>query len=117
MAQMGGLRAGAGRKKGSLNKRTLAIQEILEWHQCDPFEGMVRVARKAEEEGDLATAGRLYAELAQYRESKRKAIDPLKLEERRQERLTLDELLQMRQKLLALPDTTTPIIQNPILSG
>ncbi len=97
--EKGGYREGAGRKPGSLNKRTLAVEQKIKELGC-PFEGMARIADKAEKEGDLATAGRMYAELASYQAPKRKAIDPA---ERAQPGLglRLDQIQRLRERILA----------------
>lgn len=87
--------AGAGRKKGTLNKANKSMQEKLDALGCDPIEGMARIAvdcetaftdkLKALVEGgdidipglykDLNLAGQMYKELAQYVAPKRKAIE------------------------------------------
>lgn len=71
----GGARKGAGRKKGQTNKRTREIGEKLDELGCDPIEGMARIAQTAMDSGDLALAGSMYKELAQYILPKRKAIE------------------------------------------
>jgi len=68
----------AGRKKGTPNKRTQDIIERLNALNCDPIEGMAKIAGIAMKEGkkqDLALAGQMYKELAQYVAPKRKAIE------------------------------------------
>jgi len=57
----------------------------------DPFEAIWRIAARAEQEGDLATAGRMYAELAQYKNPKLKAIEH-RPTDKPFERMTDDEL-------------------------
>ena len=64
-----------GRKKGTPNKKTLDVAKRLKELNCDPLEGMVRVAQMAMEEKDLSVAGRMYSELAQYVAPKRKAVE------------------------------------------
>lgn len=64
-----------GRKKGTPNKRTQIVIDRLDELDCDPLEGMVRIAKNAEEAGELAIACKVYSELAQYCYPKRKAVD------------------------------------------
>jgi hypothetical protein len=80
-----GLPKTGGRKKGSGAKRarisvghsTLPgpVSDKLRALNCDPIEGMVRIAQVAEVEKDFALAGRMYSELAQYEHPKRRAIE------------------------------------------
>jgi len=64
-----------GRVKGSIPKKTLAVQEKLAKLKCDPIEGMARIAKQAEKAEDWALAGQMFKELAQYVAPKRKAIE------------------------------------------
>jgi hypothetical protein len=64
-----------GRQKGTLNKTTKTILDKFEELNCDPLEGMIRIAERAMEEGDLQMAGSMYKELAQYVAPKRKAVE------------------------------------------
>ena len=64
-----------GRKAGTRNKRTLAVVDRLEALGCDPIGGMVEIAKEAHRGGDLALAGQMYKELAQYVHPKRKAVE------------------------------------------
>ena len=64
-----------GRAKGTPNKRTLDVQEKLAALGCDPISGMARLALKAEADGDLPLAARMYTELAPYLAPKRKAVE------------------------------------------
>jgi len=75
MAGTGGKRTGAGRKKGSINKRSQEIADRLAAMGCDPIEGMAEIAAEARGEGDLQLAGQMYKELAQYVAPKRKAVE------------------------------------------
>jgi hypothetical protein len=47
----------------------------LEALDCNPIEGMARIAKKAMDEGEFALAGTMYKELAQYVAPKRKSIE------------------------------------------
>ena len=71
----GGAREGAGRKKGKPNKKTQEVLDKLAELNCDPIEGMARIAKQAIDEGELQLAGNMYKELAQYVAPKRKAIE------------------------------------------
>ena len=80
-----GLPKTGGRKKGSGAKRarisvghsTLPgpVSDKLRALNCDPIEGMVRIAQVAEVEKDFALAGRMYAELAQYEHPKLRSVE------------------------------------------
>ncbi len=51
---------------------------MLESIGCNPLEGMARIAKLASAQGDsqdLALAGKMFSELAQYVAPKRKAIE------------------------------------------
>ena len=63
------------RTHGSLNKTRFCPAEYLKSRDCNPFEGMLRIAQKAEEKGDLVCAGTMYRELARYLAPQLKAID------------------------------------------
>lgn len=69
----GGKREGAGRPKGRLASNTIELAEKLKALNCDPFEGMVRLAQ--DEGNDPQLRGRMYAELAQYVFPKRKSVE------------------------------------------
>lgn len=86
MAEHGGKRPGAGRPKGSRNKRTQQVDELLDQLDCDPVEALVRLAAMAEEDAQacedpkerlpfLNMARDCYKELANYRYPKRKATE------------------------------------------
>ena len=55
-----------GRIKGTLNKKTEAVKELLDSMDCDPIIGMAEIAQKAVETQEYELAGRMYKELAQY---------------------------------------------------
>jgi hypothetical protein len=100
----GGYRDRAGRPKGAKNKRTLDVEATINSFGC-PFEGMARVATKAEENGDLATAGRLYAELGRYLAPHRKAVE-IDDKKQREPIGTLEELRVMKEAILSGKVTT-----------
>ena len=62
-----------GRQKGTPNKRTEAVAEILATIGCDPIGGMARIAM--DETAELSIRAQMYKELAQYVAPKRKAIE------------------------------------------
>jgi len=64
-----------GRKKGTPNKATQTITEKLEALNCDPLEGMAKIAKQAMAEGEMALAGQMFKELAQYVAPKRKSVE------------------------------------------
>lgn len=82
----GGRRPGAGRPKGSPSKRSQKIEDRLNDLECDPIEGMARIAMMAELDAQseseaksrlphLTLAKDCYKELAQYVAPKRKAVE------------------------------------------
>ncbi len=62
-----------GRKKGTPNKRTQEVIDQLTALDCDPIEGMARIALDDQNSSELR--GRMFSELAQYIAPKRKAIE------------------------------------------
>jgi hypothetical protein len=62
-----------GRVKGTPNKRTAEVQQILEQLNCNPIEGMAIIAENVKL--DITIRLNAYKELAQYIYPKRKAIE------------------------------------------
>ena len=62
-----------GRQKGTPNKRTLEAWQILAELDCDPIEGMAKIAM--DEKASPELRGRMLAELAGYAYPKRKAVE------------------------------------------
>ncbi len=62
-----------GRKKGTPNRKTQAVIDKLADLDCDPIEGMAKIA--ADEKNSPELRGRMFSELAQYIAPKRKAIE------------------------------------------
>lgn len=62
-----------GRIKGTPNRKTADIQELLESLDCSPIEGMARIAN--DENVDISIRFSAYRELAQYVAPKRKAME------------------------------------------
>jgi len=61
------------RPKGSLNRKTQEVADILAKLNCEPLEGMAKIATNPKYSPELR--GKMYAELAQYIYPKRKAIE------------------------------------------
>ena len=64
-----------GRKKGTKNKKSQAVQDKLDEMNCDPIEGMAKIANDAIAVGDVKLAFDAYKELAQYVTPKLKSIE------------------------------------------
>jgi hypothetical protein len=62
----GGARAGAGRPRGSVNKRSEEIEAKLQALGCDPAEGLAKIASEAWAEGDKDLAARCFTSLLPY---------------------------------------------------
>ncbi len=64
-----------GRKSGTPNKKTIAVQEQMEQLGFDPIESMIEICNQAMTEKNYALAGQMAKELAQYVYPKRKAVE------------------------------------------
>jgi len=62
-----------GRRAGTPNKKTREVTELLRSLNCDPIEGMVRIAQ--DERCSLELRGRMFSDLAQYVYPKRRATE------------------------------------------
>jgi hypothetical protein len=64
-----------GRRRGTPNKLTQErdVRARLEALDCDPLEGMVRLAQ--DQTVDAAVRGRMFSELAQYCYAKRRSLE------------------------------------------
>ncbi len=62
-----------GRAKGTPNKKSAEVRDLLLSLGCDPVTGMARIAMNTTNPPELR--GRMYSELAQYMWPKRKAIE------------------------------------------
>lgn len=60
---------------GSPNKRRFDVEQRLKELNCDPLEGMARIAKIAESEGDLSLAGQMHKELIKYILPQLKAVE------------------------------------------
>ena len=64
-----------GRKSGTPNKKTIAVQEQMEQLGFDPIESMIEISNQAMVDKNYALAGQMAKELAQYVYPKRKAVE------------------------------------------
>ena len=64
-----------GRVAGTPNKNNQSIMDKLAELDCDPLEGMAKIAKAAMAEGEFVLAGTMFKELAQYIAPKRKSIE------------------------------------------
>lgn len=71
----GGARPGAGRPKGTTNKRTRALSDKLVNTGLCPAEALVRIAQQAEESGNLPLAVDAWKAVLPYVHAKPKAIE------------------------------------------
>ncbi len=62
-----------GRIKGTPNKRTKEITELLAALECEPVAGMAAIAM--DERNPVELRGRMYAELANYVHAKKRATE------------------------------------------
>ena len=69
----GGFRSGAGRPKGALGEKTLAVQAKLEKLDCDPIEALAMIAKDTNNTAELRFQAN--KELAQYIAPKRRAVE------------------------------------------
>lgn len=63
------------RPLGSKNQRRIDVDERLAALNCKPLEGMARIAKIAEENGEYALAGNMYKELIKYVLPQLKAVE------------------------------------------
>lgn len=75
MGGLGGAREGAGRPKGSKGKLNEEAAKRLAEMNCDPLEGMAKIAEECMAEGDRALAGAMYKELAKYVAPQLKSVE------------------------------------------
>ena len=62
-----------GRQKGTPNKRTAALAELLDDHGCDPVAALVGIAQDAETPRELRA--RIFGDLLPFLYPRRKAIE------------------------------------------
>ena len=77
----GGTRPGAGRPRGSRNRRTLEVQEMLDNLGCNPVEGLAHIAMNdvvalgVDQDVPIQLRARAYEVLAQYTAPKLKSSE------------------------------------------
>ena len=64
-----------GRPVGSKSKLSQRAAERLDAMNCDPLEGMARIAEECIRDGDRALAGAMYKELAKYVAPQLKSVE------------------------------------------
>ncbi len=62
-----------GRPKGTPNRKTREVQDILAKLKCDPIAGMAKIALNPKHSPELR--GKMHAELAKYVYPQRKAVE------------------------------------------
>jgi hypothetical protein len=69
-AQHGGTRPGAGRPRGSLNRRTSALRDAIEAEGVDPAVALVRIGKAAEARAEYALAADCYGKVLPFLHAK-----------------------------------------------
>jgi len=87
--------------KGNANKRTIPCANVLAQLNINPFEELARLARMAEEQGDLPTASANWRHLSEYCDAKRKSVDPASAALQERAVLTLEQIAALRQDVLS----------------
>src|SRR5262245_17626102 len=62
-----------GRKAGTPNRKTTEIMDLLAAHNCDPVEGVIKIAQDENNSPELR--GKMFATLLEYCYPKRKAVE------------------------------------------
>lgn len=73
--QHGGKREGAGRPRGSANRRTAALREAIEAEGVDPAVALVRIAKAAEEREEFPLAVEAYGKVMPFLHSRPKPTE------------------------------------------
>lgn len=81
-------------------KRLLTVREALEKKSIDPVVELIKIANKAQKEGDLNLASKIYIELNGFQHAKLKPFDPIERTEKLTRDLTLGEIQRMRERIL-----------------
>lgn len=71
----GGKREGAGRPEGSRNRRSAVIADYLDRPKINPVKNLVRLAQKAEADGDIRLAVECFKTLLPYYAARLKPED------------------------------------------
>lgn len=82
--------ANAGRKRGSPTKRTAEVRERLAALNCDPIEGMARIALN--KRVDVGIRAGMYKELAKYVAPQLRAMDHRLVDDEGKDRSFLGEI-------------------------
>jgi ADP-ribose pyrophosphatase YjhB (NUDIX family) len=96
-------------------KRFMQVREVLSQTGHNPTMHLIRIAIKAENNSDLATAARIWAEINCYVEAKRKAVDPTEQVERLNQAATVAELQAIREKILEGTVIDLDVVEQPQL--
>lgn len=83
------------------DKRTIPCANVLAALNINPFEELARLARMAEEQGDLPTASANWRHLSEYCDAKRKSVDPAAAALQERAVLTLEQIAALRQDVLS----------------
>ena len=83
------------------DKRTIPCAAVLATLNINPFEELARLARMAEEQGDLPTASANWRHLSEYCDAKRKSVDPAAAALQERAVLTLEQIAALRQDVLS----------------
>lgn len=94
-----------GRRRGTPNRRTQDVRELLAMLNCDPIEGMAKIAMDANNPVEIRA--RMYAELAGYVAPKRKAIQ---VDGGADNRVVFNIGIASRQPENALPQAPLPLV-------
>ena len=93
------------------------IAERLKSLGVDPLEGMVRIAARAEQAGNLPLAGKMYAEMMEYTAPKLKSMEmsfdpdaPLVVMTPEQRRERIRELMRQTGTVVTLPAPETQAV-------
>ena len=96
------------RTYSSRKQAILTTREIVQTRGESPINHLIRLAYKAENEGDLNLASSNWKEIQAYLEPKMKAIDPIEQNEKRKQTATLAQLADIRTAILKGDVTTLP---------
>ncbi|HRC26978.1 MAG TPA: hypothetical protein PKX87_06070 [Alphaproteobacteria bacterium] len=82
-------------------KRAIPCTETLARMNINPFAELARLARIAEDLGDLPTASANWRHLSEYCDAKRKSVDPASAALQERAVLTLEQIASLRQDVLS----------------
>ncbi|HTS48087.1 MAG TPA: hypothetical protein VMH05_09090 [Bryobacteraceae bacterium] len=96
-----------GRQKGTPNRRTVEASQILAELECDPIQGMAKIAMDEKTSPELR--GRMFAELTQYAYPKRKAVELTTVWDGDISKLTEPQLAQLLAYIEAAQRSQVPL--------